>query len=139
MAHPPLSPTPARSWWRNSPSPSPRAATLAVRWSQITITAPKVGGKKGWPPVTRWAVHAHEPHPPAGVELIDWMLVSNRPSNTVAAAWERVPRYRCRRGIEEWHRLLQTGCHAEAREFKTAAQWQRVLACDLIVAWRALA
>ena len=38
-----------------------------------------------------------------------------------AEAWERVQWYRCRWGIEEWHRLLKTGCHAEAREFKTAA------------------
>ena len=47
--------------------------------------------------------------------------------------------YRCRWGIEEWHRLLKTGCHAEARKFKTAAHLQRVLAFDLIVAWRPLA
>ena len=53
-----------------------RTATQEVRWSQITITAPKVGCKKGWPPVTLWAVHAHEPHPPAGVAAIDWMLLS---------------------------------------------------------------
>ena len=46
----------------------------------------------------------------------------------------------CRRwGIEEWHRALKSGCGVEQREFKTAEHLQRVLAFDLIVAWRVLA
>ncbi len=46
----------------------------------------------------------------------------------------------CRRwGIEEWHRALKNGCGVEQREFKTAEHLQRVLAFDLIVAWRVLA
>ena len=47
--------------------------------------------------------------------------------------------YRIRWGIEEWHRVLKTGCNAEGREFETAEHLQRVLAFDLIAAWRLLA
>jgi hypothetical protein len=116
-----------------------RSATLEVRWSPITIQSPKVGCKKGWPSVSLWAVWAHEPHPPEGVEAIDWMLLSNRPVSSAEEAWQRVQWYRCRWGIEEWHRVLKTGCAAEQREFKTAEHLQRALAFDLIVAWRILA
>ena len=116
-----------------------RSATLEIRWSPITIESPKVGCKKGWPPVSLWAVWAHEPNPPEGVEAIDWMLLSNRPITSAEEAWERVQWYRCRWGIEEWHRVLKTGCGAEHREFKTAEHLKRVLAFDLIVAWRILA
>jgi hypothetical protein len=116
-----------------------RSATLEIRWSPITIESPQVGCKKGWPPVSLWAVWAHEPDPPEGVEAIDWMLLSNRPITNGKEAWERVQWYRCRWGIEEWHRVLKTGCGAEHREFKTAEHLQRVLAFDLIVAWRILA
>jgi hypothetical protein len=116
-----------------------RSATLEVRWSQITIEAPKVGCKKGWPSLSLWAIRAHEPNPPEGVEAIDWMLLSNRPISSAEEAWEKVQWYRCRWGIEEWHRVLKTGCAAEQREFKTAEHLQRVLAFDLIVAWRILA
>jgi Domain of unknown function (DUF4338)/Transposase DNA-binding len=116
-----------------------RVVTLEVRWSAITIESPKVGCKKGWPSVSLWAVWAHEPHPPEGVEAIDWMLLSNRPISSGEEAWARVQWYRCRWGIEEWHRVLKTGCAAEQREFKTAEHLQRVLAFDLIVAWRILA
>jgi hypothetical protein len=116
-----------------------RVATLEVRWSAITIESPKVGCKKGWPSVSLWAVWAHEPNPSEGVEAIDWMLLSNRPISSGEEAWQRVQWYRCRWGIEEWHRVLKTGCAAEQREFKTAEHLQRVLAFDLIVAWRILA
>jgi hypothetical protein len=116
-----------------------RSATLEVRWSAVTIEAPKVGCKKGWPPLTLWAIWTHEPHPPKGVEPIDWMLLTNRPITNGEQAWQRVQWYRCRWGIEEWHRVLKSGCAAEEREFKTAEHLQRALAFDLIVAWRILA
>ena len=116
-----------------------RTATVQVRWATITITAPAVGCKKGWPPLTLQAVWVHEPDPPAETEPIDWMLLTDLPVTTAGEAWEKVQWY-CRRwGIEEWHRALKNGCGVEQREFKTAEHLQRVLAFDLIVAWRILA
>ena len=118
---------------------SARTATVDIRWNAICIEAPKTGAKKGWPPLHLWAVWAHEPHPPQGVEPIDWMLLTDLPVRTAAEAWEKVQWYRVRWGIEEWHRVLKSGCNVEGREFKTAEHLQRVLAFDLIVAWRILA
>lgn len=116
-----------------------RQAAVEVRWSAITIEAPKVGCKKGWPPLQLWAVWVHEPHPPAGQEAIDWMLLTDLPVTSAQEAWEKVQWY-CRRwGIEEWHRVLKNGCGVEQREFKTAETLQRALAFDLIVAWRVMA
>jgi Domain of unknown function (DUF4338)/Transposase DNA-binding len=116
-----------------------RQATVEVRWSSITIEAPKVGCKKGWPSLKLWAVWVHEPDPPAGLEAIDWMLLTDMPIAHGQEAWEKVQWY-CRRwGIEEWHRVLKSGCRVEKREFKTAEHLQRVLAFDLIVAWRVMA
>jgi len=116
-----------------------RTAEVQVRWASITIEAPAVGCKKSWPSLTLWAVWIHEPNPPAGAEPIDWMLLTDLPLTTAEQAWEKVQWY-CRRwGIEEWHRALKNGCGVEQREFKTAEHLQRVLAFDLIVAWRVLA
>ena len=98
-----------------------------------------MGHKKSWPPVTLWAVWVQEPDPPAEREPIDWMLLTDLPVATTEAAWEKVQWY-CRRwGIEVWHRALKQGCRVEQREFKTAEHLQRVLAFDLMVAWRVLA
>jgi hypothetical protein len=116
-----------------------RTAVVEVRWAQVSIEAPAVGHKKGWPALSLWAVWVHESSPPDGVEPIDWMLLTDLPVNGAEAAWEKVQWYCERWGIEEWHRALKTGCGAEQREFKTAEHLQRVLAFDLIVAWRVLA
>jgi YD repeat-containing protein len=118
---------------------SARQATLELRWSAVTIQAPQVGCKKGWPPLTLWAVWVREGNPPPGVEPIEWMLLSDRPVANREQAWETVQWYRSRWGIEEWHRALKSGCGVEQREFKTAEHLQRVLAFDLMVAWRVLA
>jgi hypothetical protein len=121
------------------PSQPAYEARLEIRLAPITIEAPQVGCKKGWPPLQLWAVLAREIDAPAGVEPLEWMLLCDRPIETAAQAWQQVQWYRARWGIEEWHRVLKTGCQAEAREFKTAAHLQRALAFDLIVAWRVLA
>jgi len=114
-------------------------AHLEIRFAPISIEAPHVGGKKGWPALQLWAVLAREIDAPAGVAPLEWMLLCDQPLETAAQAWQQVQWYRTRWGIEEWHRALKTGCQAEAREFKTAAHLQRALAFDLIVAWRVLA
>jgi hypothetical protein len=116
-----------------------RTAVVQVRWARVTIQAPAVGCKNSWPDLPLWAVYVQEPNPPAGVEAIDWMLLTDLAVGTASEAWEKVTWY-CRRwGIEEWHRALKNGCGVEQREFKTAEHLQRVLALDLIVAWRVLA
>jgi len=116
-----------------------RTATVEIRWAQVTIQAPAVGPKKGWPPLSLWAVWVNEPNPPSKVEPLDWMLLTDIPVRTAEEAWEKAEWY-CRRwGIEEWHRVLKSGCSIEQREFKTAENLRRVLVFDLILAWRILA
>ena len=116
-----------------------RTATLEVRWAEVSIQAPAVGAKKGWPPLRLWAVWVREVGAPFGVKPIEWMLLTDLVIDGVARAWDVVAWYGRRWGIEEWHRALKSGCGAEQREFKTAEHLRRVLAFDLIVAWRVLA
>jgi len=120
-------------------SQSARRAEVEIRWASVTIQAPAVGPKKGWPTLTLQAIWVYEPHPPVGIEPLDWMLLTDFAILTAAQAWEKVEWYARRWGIEEWHRTLKTVCRVEQREFKTAAHLERVLAFDLILAWRILA
>jgi hypothetical protein len=116
-----------------------RTAQVELRFSPVTIQAPAVGCKKGWPALRIHAVWVREIDPPEGIEALNWMLLSDLPVATAAEAWERLQWYQRRWLIEEWHRALKTGCNAEGREFKTAEALKRVLAFDMIVAWRVLA
>jgi hypothetical protein len=115
-----------------------RSATVQVRWSEVTILPPEVPAKRTWPPLRLWALWVLEPHPPAGVEPLEWMLLTDMPVPNWAQAQEKIQWYRRRWGNEEWHRMLKSGCGAERREFTTAEHLQRALAFDLILAWRVL-
>jgi hypothetical protein len=112
---------------------------VEIRWATVTIQAPAGGPKKGWPALTLQALWVHEPQPPAGIEPLSWMLLTDLPILSAAQAWEKVEWYARRWGIEEWHRTLKSVCHVEQREFKTSKTLERVLAFDLILAWRVLA
>jgi hypothetical protein len=116
-----------------------RSTTVSVRWSQVTIQSPAVGHKKGWPALTLWAVWVYEETPRQGTKRLEWMLLTDLPIQNAEEAWEKVEWYKIRWGIEEWHRVLKSGCAIEQREFKTAEQLKRVLTFDLIMAWRILA
>jgi hypothetical protein len=115
-----------------------RKATLEVRWSEITICASEVRLKRHWPGLKLYAIWAKEIDPPKGEEPLEWMLLTDLPIASWEQAVEKINWY-CRRWrIEEWHRILKTGCRVEKREFETALHLQRTLAFDLIVAWRTL-
>lgn len=116
-----------------------RVARVQLRWSEVAIEAPKVGCKKGWPSLRLWALWVREERPPPGLEALEWMLLTDLPVRTAEQAWAMVQWYRCRWGIEEWHRVLKSGCNVEGREFRDIEQLKRVLAFDLIVGWRVLA
>jgi hypothetical protein len=116
-----------------------RSAKVGIRWARVTIQAPAVGPKKGWPPLSLWAIWVYEDAPPHGAERLEWMLLTDLPINTADEAWEKVLWYRVRWGVEEWHRVLKSGCAIEQREFKTDEHLKRVLTFDLIMAWRILA
>lgn len=116
-----------------------RSAEVGIRWAQVTIQAPAVGPKKGWPPLNLWVVWVYEDTPPQGAERLEWMLLTDLPINTPDEAWEKALWYRVRWGIEEWHRVLKSGCGVEQRGFKTDEHLKRGLTFDLIMAWRILA
>lgn len=115
-----------------------RKAILEVRWAEITIGASAVRLKRHWPALKLYAIWAKELDPPGGEEALEWMLLRDLPVGHWQQAIQRIQWYGLRWRIEEWHRILKTGCRVEKREFETALHLQRALAFDLIVAWRTL-
>jgi hypothetical protein len=111
-----------------------RVATLSIRFSEVTFSAPRYHG--GEPPLSLWAVWAQEIDPPSGEEPIRWCLLTTVPVHTLAEAMERIQWYVKRWTIEEFHRVLKSGCEVEARQLMTRARLQRALAIDMVVAWR---
>ena len=67
---------------------------------------------------------------------MDWLLLTNVPTTTLAEAQERVRWYGARWGIEVFNRTLKTGCQIKERQLGFVARLENCLAIDLVVAWR---
>ena len=55
-----------------------RPAALTVRFTPVTVRAPKARTKDQGPAAALplWAILVHEPDPPPGVEPVEWLLLS---------------------------------------------------------------
>jgi hypothetical protein len=105
-----------------------RDAVLMVSFEAVRIQPPIHNATLAKTELALWVVRVWEPLPPAGVEPIEWLLVSSVPVLTIEDAWERVRWYRCRWLIEEFHKVLKSGCRFEDRRMHTVAALQNLLA-----------
>ncbi len=115
-----------------------RTATLTVRFTAVTLKPPRHRAREHLPTLSVYGVLAREASPPAGVERIEWLLLTTVPVVTWADAGERIHWYNCRWVIEIYHKVLKSGCRIENRQWETAARVERYLAIDSVVAWRVL-
>jgi len=111
-----------------------RTARVEVRYGAVELAAPSRQPHLG--SVKLWAVSVLESDPPAGVEAVEWMLLTNVPVESPEAALQIITWYRLRFQIEVYHRTLKSGCKIEQRQLGSAERIESCLALDLIVAWR---
>jgi hypothetical protein len=112
-----------------------RPACVAVAWAAVQVQAPQnPRGKHRDQPLSLWAVRVWEPEAPAGVEAVEWLLLTAVPVTTVAAAWEVVDWYCLRWVIEEFHKAQKTGCAIEAPQFTKVERLQPMIALLSVVA-----
>jgi hypothetical protein len=112
-----------------------RDAVLALQFGPVTICAPR--GAKG--SVELFAIRVFELDPPKDVDPIEWLLLTNDPVTTEAEAWLRVDWYGCRWTIEEFHKLLKSGCKVEERQFESRATFEVSFGFSLLAAVHLLA
>ena len=113
-----------------------RTAKLELRWQAVELPPPAVALKKSWPALQVYAVWAKEVGAPAGVEAIEWLLLTSWPVTTLKMARRMVGWYALRWGIECWHRVLKVVCKVETRQMKSAQALERALALDMVIASR---
>jgi len=112
-----------------------RTATVSIAWAKVTLLVPKQPrGEIRGVPLTTWVVCVRETAPPAGIEPLEWILLTNVPVENVEDAWERVRWYECRWIIEEYHKALKTGCGVEKLQFTTEERLQPAIALISVVA-----
>ncbi len=110
-----------------------RTAKVTLRIAEVQLKAP--GASTDSVPVT--AVSVLEESPPAGVkEPLNWFLLCSEGGADADNAVRICEWYEARWGIEEFFRVLKSGCQSEARRFDDAEDLLKCLAFDAITAWR---
>ncbi len=95
-----------------------RTAKVLLSWQPLRLLPPRSQESKGWHPLVVWVIHVWEPEPPAGVEALEWILLSSLPTQTQEQAEQRVDWYRARWMVEDFHQGLKTGCQLEQRQIQ---------------------
>jgi Transposase Tn5 dimerisation domain len=116
-----------------------RQAELEVRVGQVVLQPPlRPADDPGiWlEPLTVWALWLHEVAPGAGMEAVDWLLLTNVGVTTWADTIERIGWYGVRPGIESWHKILKSGCTVEQSRLEAAEKLMSYLTLMGVIAWR---
>lgn len=113
-----------------------RSANVEVRFKEVTISAPQTPPTRHKLPIKLWAVYVVEKHPPKGATAVHWMLLTSIPVASFKQALKCI-RWYCRRWrIEEWHRVMKSGCKILDHQNHSAQVLLRAIAIDAVIGWR---
>ena len=114
------------------PGRSYRIADAEVRFRRVTLpaTAQEVE------PVTMYGVHIREQAPPEGEEAIEWYLLTSVAVHTLEEALQVLDHYVKRWRVEDFFRVLKSGCKVERLALRTALRLERAIAIYCVIAWR---
>jgi hypothetical protein len=113
-----------------------REARVEVRFKQVTLSAPTKPLTRHLQPISLWAIYLLEKNPPAGAAPLEWLLLTTIQVESAKQALKCI-RWYCRRWrIEEWHRVLKSGCNILDHQNRTAQALLRAIAIDAVIAWR---
>ena len=113
-----------------------RKAQVALRWMAVELPVPKDSSLRGQRPVHLDAVHVREQGTPQDGEPIEWMLLTSLPVASARDAIRIVEQYRLRWRIEDWHRILKSGCKVEFLGHRTGERIERAVTINAVIAWR---
>lgn len=89
-------------------------------------------------PLRAWTVRVTEVDIPDGIDPLEWMLLTTQPLEDLESAVSMVRAYTARWLIEEFHRVLKSGCRVERMQLENAERLKPAIAVNAVVAWRVL-
>jgi hypothetical protein len=119
---------------KEHPAREERQVELALSSSTVVLRRTKWMPQDLPPSLTVNVVRVAETNPPADVEPVEWLLITNLPVETTEQIEEVVDHYRGRWLIEEFFKALKTGCGYEARQLESYDALVNVLALCVPVA-----
>jgi hypothetical protein len=110
-------------------------ATVEVKYRRLQVFPP-IGKQKKYPSLRLTVIHARERVVPSGRPPIDWKLITNLPVRSRAEALEKLSWYAMRWKRETIHKILKSGCRAEASKLRAAERIVNLIAVFCILSWR---
>jgi hypothetical protein len=110
-------------------------AAVKVKYHRLRVYPP-IGKQKDYPPLMLTVIYAQEGSTPRGRDRIDWKLITNLPVHSRKDAVGMLTWYAMRWRIETFHKILKTGCRAEASKLRTAERIVNLIAVFCILSWR---
>lgn len=111
-----------------------RTASVSIRYVPVSFNSASYLKDKA--PITVWAIQVCENNPPAHEQAIEWFLLTTINITSTKDALNCLQWYCLRWRIEDWHRVLKSGCGIEKIAHKTATRLKRAIAINLVIAWR---
>jgi hypothetical protein len=117
-----------------SPGRSARKTTVKIAFAAVQLAMPcERHGVYAARPLDVWVIRVWEPVPPAGEDPLEWILLTNVPTECAADAHERVSWYEQRPIIEEYHKGKKTGCRIESMQFDAMERLEPAIAVLSVV------
>jgi hypothetical protein len=110
-------------------------AVLEIRYRRIRVLPP-INKSKQYPELLLTVIHAQERGAPKGRDRVDWKLITDLPVTSRKEAIEKLRWYSLRWKIEVFHKVLKSGCKAEASKLRTASRLANLISVLAILSWR---
>lgn len=122
-----------------------KARTAKIQVSSTSVTFVRPGRQSPWlkqcgiEKIKVNIVIVEEQGAPKGVKPINWVLLTTLPVATFKQAYQVVEDYENRWMIEEYHKVLKTGCRLESHQLQTSDRLEPLIGMITVVGTRLLA
>ncbi len=122
--------------------PGVKARTAQIEVSVVKVTFPQPRHHSKWvkqcgiDELAMNVVVVQEVGAPAGVTPIRWVLLTSLPVDTFDDAWQVIEDYENRWLIEEYHKVLKTGCSVELHALRTADRLEPLIGLISVIGTR---
>ena len=113
-----------------------RTAHAKLRWKEVTLPPPN-GATNRQTPVTMTILHLLEETPPEdGGKPLEWLLLTTLPVKSAKQARKILEFYALRWRIEDYFKIVKSGCKVEHLNHRTADRIERAVTINAVIAWR---
>jgi hypothetical protein len=125
---------------RSRPGVKARSAQIQVSVMKVTFPRPRHHSqwvkRCGISRLTMNVVVVQEIGAPKGAKPICWVLLTSLPVNSFDEAWQIIEDYENRWLIEEYHKVLKTGCSIELHALRTADRLEPLIGLISVIGTR---